>query len=146
MANSTWTLSQPEKTALMAKLNTFLNIDQDLLQTLESLGITDSDELLEKTRTLKDRIQLSTEGGVRFEVVEHLAHVVDLMRIEGIDPPLASLLEVSGIRSVTELSSRNATNLGLWLRTVNRVKRLVPEVPSADDIEKWIQAARTLEG
>jgi hypothetical protein len=61
-------------------------------------------------------------------------------------PPLASLLEVSGIRSVTELSSRNATNLGLWLQTVNRAKRLVPEVPSADVIDKWIRAARMLEG
>lgn len=132
------------ETGTMAKLTAISDIDTDILGTLEVLGISDSDSLLERTRTLKDRIHLSADSGISFDIVEHLAHLVDLMRIDGITQQVAALLEVSGTRTVSELARRNPGNLSIWLQTVNRVKRLAPGVPSTDVLARWIEEAQLL--
>lgn len=129
----------------MAKLRTISDIDENLLETLKSHGIGDSASLLAKARNRRDRIRLSTEAGISYEALEKLFHLANLMRIEGVDDRYAALLEISGTQTTEELSHRNPENLRTWMITVNRVKRIVQEVPEVETLARWIARARELE-
>ena len=68
----------------------------------------------------------------------------DLARINGIGAQFADLLEAAGIDSVPELGQRNGANLHAKLEEVNTAKNLFNRVPSADEVEDWINQAKAL--
>ena len=56
----------------------------------------------------------------------------DLIRVVGIGPEFAELLEAAGVDSVPELAQRNVENLVTALTETNDARSLVRRVPSAD--------------
>ena len=68
----------------------------------------------------------------------------DLIRVVGIGPEYAELLEASGVDSVPELAQRNVENLVTALTETNDARNLVRRVPGASDVTDWIEQAKAL--
>ena len=63
------------------------------------------------------------------------------MRIDGVGPEYAELLEAAGVDSVPELAQRNAANLAAALEAANAKRTMVQRVPSATVVQKWVDEA-----
>ena len=92
----------------------------------------------------KGRNSLVESTGISEKLVLKWVNHADLMRINGIGPQTAELLEAAGVDSVAELAQRNAANLATKLDEVNAEKNLVNRVANEDTLNKWIGEAKTL--
>jgi predicted flap endonuclease-1-like 5' DNA nuclease len=111
---------------------------------LRKIGITRTDQLLERGRTRADRKELSDELTLDERVILKWVNMCDLMRIKGVGEEYSELLEVAGVDTVRELRSRNARNLTLAMRDANAAKKLVRQLPGEAQVARWIEAAGTL--
>ena len=128
----------------MAKLETIEGIGPALSEKLESAGISSCEALLENGGTKKGRGEIAEQSGVSEAQVLKFVNHADLMRIKGIGGEFSELLECAGIDSVPELGQRNAQNLADKLQEINAEKKLVRSVPSATQVEGWIDQAKSL--
>jgi hypothetical protein len=68
----------------------------------------------------------------------------DLLRIPGVDPQAAELLEVGGVSSPAELAGKTAAALYAALAALNAERNIAPDVPAEETLAGWIGAAATL--
>ena len=69
----------------------------------------------------------------------------DLIRVLGIGPQMAELLEASGVDTVPELSRRVAENLHAKMVEVNAEKNLTGRVASVNQVAGWIEQAKSMD-
>ncbi len=110
---------------------------------LESAGVFTCDVLLERGKTPSGRAGVAAESDLTKKEVLTLVNYADLCRINGIDLKRAMLLESSGVDTVPELAHRNPTNLYERLAEVNKKSRILENEPSQEDVEKWVEEAKT---
>ena len=113
-------------------------------EKLQEIGITTVEELLEKGSTAKGREEIAEKTGISKKLILEWVNKADLMRIKGVGEEYADLLEAAGVDTVSELARRNPKNLYEKLIEVNEQKKLVRQLPSLNQIEKWIEEAKTL--
>lgn len=111
---------------------------------LRAAGVKDTDALLAKCATPKDRAALAAATGISDALVLKFANRADLMRVKGIGEEYADLLEAAGVDTVPELAQRKAANLHAAMETINAAKKLVRQAPSLKAVEGWIAAAKDL--
>lgn len=111
---------------------------------LESVGVKTVTDLLEKGKNVKGRKELAKETGISGKRILTWVNHADLLRIDGVDPDCAELLEAAGVDTVTELALRNPVNLEKKMSAVNEAKHLSPKVPSLKEIKEMIAKAKTL--
>lgn len=114
-------------------------------EKLAAAGIDKVEELLAKCATPAGRKALAEETGISDKLILKWANHADLIRIHGVGPQFAELLEAAGVDTVKELRHRNAENLAAKMEEVNAEKNLVNRVPSVKEIAKMIEEAATLE-
>ncbi|ABL65750.1 DUF4332 domain-containing protein [Chlorobium phaeobacteroides] len=107
-------------------------------------GVKTLDMLLLKGADRKGRKLLADETALSEEEVLTLVNRADLARIKGIGVHYSELLEAAGVDTVPELAQRNAANLMLKLQDVNKSKKLVLQLPTAEQVKDWVQQAKTL--
>jgi len=126
------------------------------IDEIEGIGPTYKEKLVEaEIQTTDDFLKFCCESKGRKTVAEktglsekHLlkwANMADMMRISGVGPQYAELLEASGVDTVKELQHRDAANLAAKMAEVNTEKNLANAVPAETVIEKWIEQAKDLE-
>ena len=113
-------------------------------EKLEAAGIATTDKLLEVCGTAKGRRGISMKTGLSETVLLKWTNMADLMRISGVGEEFSELLEAAGVDTVKELKHRNAGNLASKMQEVNEVKKLTRRVPTAGQVEKWVEQAKTL--
>lgn len=118
------------------------NVYADKLVAAE---ITSVEELLAATATPTQRKKLADATGISPSLIMKWANHADLMRINGIGPQTAELLEVAGVDTVKELQHRNAENLHTKMVEANDRRNLTGRVPSAAELQRMIDEAKTLE-
>ncbi len=111
---------------------------------LRAAGVKDTEALLGRCGTPKDRAALAAATGISDTLVLKFANRADLMRVKGVGEEYADLLEAAGVDTVPELAQRNAANLHKAMETLNTAKRLVRQVPSLKSVEEWIVAAKAM--
>lgn len=113
-------------------------------QKLAGAGINTVAELLDRGATSKGREDLAGSTGISEKILRDLVNAADLMRITGVGPQFAEMLEAAGVDSVPELAQRNAGSLATKLDEINRAKNLANRTPGEGDVQKWIDEAKTL--
>lgn len=113
-------------------------------EKLRAAGIKDTDALLTKCRTAKDRKDLAENSGLTEAQVLKFANMVDLFRIKGVGAEFAELLEAAGVDTVPELARRNAANLTKAMAELNENKKLTRRVPSESEVSGWVEQAKSL--
>ena len=126
------------------KIEEIEGIGEKMGAKLREVGVNTTDKLLEATKTKKQRNALSESSGISYKLILKFANMADLFRVNGIGQEYSELLEVAGVDTVVELALRKAENLTAKMEEVNAVKKLVRRTPSLKEVEKWIEAAKTL--
>ena len=113
-------------------------------EKLVAAGVNTVEQLLEKCAAPAGRKALAEETGIAEKLVLTWCNHADLMRVKGVGPQFAELLEAAGVDTVKELAHRNAENLAAKMLEVNAEKNLVNRVPVASELQKMIDQAKEL--
>ena len=128
----------------MANIADVEGIGAAFAEKLSGAGVGTVEKLLEVGASAKGREDLAGKTGISETLILKWVNRADLARIKGIGAQFADLLEAAGVDSVPELGQRNGANLHAKLEEVNTAKNLVNRVPSADEVEDWINQAKAL--
>lgn len=120
-------------------------IGPSFAKKLSTANIKNTDNLLEMCCTSRGRKQVAEQTGISEQQLLKWSNMADLMRISGIGPEYAELLEAAGVDTVKELRNRNPENLAAQMKTVNEQKKLTRAVPAPKVVAKWVSLAKTTE-
>ena len=112
---------------------------------LAETGVATVESLLEQGGAAKGRAALAEKTGISEKLILRWVNHADLIRIKGVGPQFAELLEAAGVDTVKELRNRNAANLAAKLIEINEAKNIAGTTPTAKQVEGWIEEAKTLE-
>lgn len=112
---------------------------------LTAAGLTTVESLLEQGGTAKGRAAIAEKTEISEKLILRWVNHADLIRIKGIGPQYAELLEAAGVDTVKELRHRNAANLAVKLIEINEAKNIAGTTPNEKQVEGWIEEAKTLE-
>ncbi|TRO48123.1 DUF4332 domain-containing protein, partial [Candidatus Bathyarchaeota archaeon] len=112
---------------------------------LRKLGINSINDLLTAGFNRKGRYDLAKAVGVSYSTFMRWINRADFFRINGIGKQYSSLLELSGVNSVTDLSARDPYRLYGKMKQMNSQKSLVKRTPPYDEVKDWIESAKNLE-
>lgn len=129
----------------MSKIEEIEGVGPAFAEKLAAAGIKSVANLLEKCATRKGRAAVAEATGISDKLVLKWTNHADLMRIDGVGPEFAELLEAAGVDTVKELRNRNAENLAKAMADKNEEKKLTRVTPSAERVGKWIAEAKTLD-
>ena len=113
-------------------------------EKLLEAGIKDTDVLLEKCAKPAGRKALAEETGISPKLILTWTNHADLIRINGIGPQFAELLEAAGVDTGKELKHRKPENLHPKLVEINEEKNLVGRVPALKEVERMVAEAGEL--
>ena len=112
--------------------------------SLQGVGITTTDDLLERGATAGGRAELAETAGVSPKLVLEWVNHVDLMRIDGVGSEYSDLLEAAGVDSPAELAQRNAANLAQTFGELNAARATTRRAPTEAMVADWIEQAKQL--
>lgn len=112
---------------------------------LGTLGISTTDDLLEKGSTKKGRSSIAEETGIPESIILTSVNHADLFRIKGVAGQFSELLEAAGVDTVKEFAQRNAANLHAKLLETNDKLGVSGRVPTEADLVAMIEFAKGLE-
>ena len=113
---------------------------------LGEVGINTTDDLIMAAASAAGRDKVAGMTGIqRGQLLKWVNHV-DLMRIDGVGPEYAELLEAAGVDSPAELAQRNAANLAQTFQEIDAARpNWVRRVPSEATVAGWIASAAAME-
>jgi predicted flap endonuclease-1-like 5' DNA nuclease len=113
---------------------------------LGEVGIATTDDLIMAAAGAAGREKVSAMTGISTGQLLKWVNHVDLMRIEGVGPEYAELLEAAGVDSPAELAQRNAANLAQTFQEVDAARpNWIRRVPSEATVSAWIASAKAME-
>ncbi len=119
-------------------------LDPAIQTKLVQANMKTIEHLLEATATRQQRSALAKQLGVSETQLTDWINRADLMRINGVGPEMADLLEECGVDSCKELQHRKAENLYAKLKETNDARKITHHAPTLAQVETWIQEAATL--
>ncbi len=109
---------------------------------LMSVGVTTTEQLLERAAQAPGRDRLAAQIGVSSEEVLAWANEADLLRVLGTAEGFTPLLEAAGVETVDDLAGNDAELLSARIAEINAELNLVQRVPAQGEVAAWIEAAR----
>ena len=113
-------------------------------EKLANTGITTVEALLERGASPKGRQALVETTEISAKLILKWVNRADLFRVKGIGEEYGDLLEMAGVDTVPELAQRNPANLYQKLVEVNGERKLVRHLPSANQVQSWVEQAKEL--
>lgn len=129
----------------MASIIDIEGIGPKYKELLAEQGIKTTEKLLEVAGSKKGRSDLAEATGISEKLILEWVNRADLMRVKGVGEEFSDLLECAGVDSPLELARRNAENLHQALVEINDEKNLVRRMPSVEQVQEFIDDAKTLE-
>ena len=111
---------------------------------LKDQGIMTTDGLLSSGSSPNSRKQLAEKTGISEKLILEWVNIADLLRINGVGQDYSDLLKEAGVNTVVELGRRNADNLHEKIININEKKLLVKKLPSLNQVNEWIEQAKSL--
>lgn len=130
----------------MSQISQLEELGKENIDRLETAGINSIDRLLERSSTPRGRKELSDLTGISRDTLQKWLQHLDLSRIEGLSPRELSLLEAAGVNNILELSRQDPQEFIGKLQEINDRKNLVDELPSAEEVTRWIDQAEAFAG
>lgn len=128
----------------MTALTAIEGIGPAYAEKLKAAGVGSLAALLKAGATAKGRKELVGATGISDKLVLEWVNRADLFRVNGIGEEYSDLLEQAGVDTVPELAQRNAENLLKKMVEVNEAKKLVRKLPTQEQIQGWIDSAKSL--
>ena len=113
--------------------------------SMKSVGVSNTDQLLERGATPSGRQALADATGISIGQILKWVNHADLWRIDGVGSEYSELLEAAGVDSPAELAQRNAANLAITFQEVDAARpNWIRRLPSEETVTDWIAQARNL--
>jgi predicted flap endonuclease-1-like 5' DNA nuclease len=129
---------------IMANVKEIEGIGPSYAEKLKTVGVTTIPSLLKKGSTSQDRKELVEATGINGDMLLKWVNHADLIRIKGVGPEYAELLEAAGVDSVPELAQRVPQNLHQKMLECNTEKKLVRRPPALSQVKSWVKQAQKL--
>lgn len=128
-------------------INEIKGLLPDQITKLKKEGIDSTIKLLEKGYKPELRKSLATRTGVSEMIISRMVNQADLMRIDGVDPHYANLLDNLGISSITTMSRKTVKDIQLLITQKKSAlqSRNIIIFPDEKLIKKWVEDLKTLE-
>ena len=127
------------------KIDEIEGIGPTYREKLSAAKIKTTDDLLDQCGTPTGRKQVAELTGCGDKQLLEWANMADLMRIKGVGPEYAELLEASGVDTVKELKNRRPRSLATTMAELNQDKKLTRQVPSQAVVAGWIEQSQSLD-
>lgn len=128
----------------MASLIKIEGIGEKYATQLKMVGISTTESLLDRGHTPKGRKEIADKSGISKKLILEWVNLADLFRIKGVGEEYSDLLEEAGVDTVVELAKRVPANLYSSLVEVNKKKKLVRKLPTANQVSDWVKQAKKL--
>jgi predicted flap endonuclease-1-like 5' DNA nuclease len=119
-------------------------LPKEAAATLAKAEISDTDALLTKGATPAARTKLAKATGLDAKQLLAWVRMCDVVRVKGVGPTMAKLLEAAGVKSVAQLRNQKAKPLSARLEKVNEKAKITQKLPSEQHLEDWISQAKKL--
>lgn len=129
----------------MANIEDIEGVGPAFAAKLSEAGVNTVEKLLAQGATKKGREGIAETTGIPEKNILKFVNHADLMRINGVGPQFAEMLEAAGVDTVVELAGRRPDNLAVKLAEVNEAKNLANRTPSESEVEKWVAEAKTMD-
>ncbi|WP_022952168.1 DUF4332 domain-containing protein [Leucothrix mucor] len=120
------------------------SIGSDNRRQLHDMGVTTTLNLLNKCKDRDGVALISKALGRESWVISSWVAIADLLRVKGIDGPMAEVLELSGVYSTEALSEANPEKLIQSIKAVNQRVEKVSNIPGITTVAAWIRHAESL--
>ncbi len=146
LLNHTKTLrkERTKKTRRVFPIKEFLNVNQDHVRKLASIGIRNVEQMLEKGRAKRQREQLSKQLGIPEEAVLELVKLSDITRIGYVKKKLSRLYYDSGLDSPEKIAKYEPKQLHQFFVKFVKESGWDGMVPNPKDLVNNIKGARRL--
>ena len=122
-------------------LSAFDGLPKNEIAKLEQNGIRDTAALFEATRGAKRITELAESTRVAEDILEALARLADLTRIQWVSPTVARMLVAAGYENVARVATADAEELYAALARVNAEGKYFKGTIGLRDAKRLIQAA-----
>ena len=115
---------------------------------LRAIGIHWIHELLDAGKDLAGRASIIERTGIERHLILKWVNHADLLRVKGVTPDWAELLEASGVDTVKELRNRVPANLQKKMEETNPTNgngRYAPTVPDLATVTRWVELAKQMD-
>ncbi|MEM7370817.1 MAG: DUF4332 domain-containing protein [Bacteroidota bacterium] len=129
----------------MAKITDIEGIGPANAEKLGTAGIKTVEGLLKACASKSGRKSVAEASGISESTILEWTNMADLFRVKGIASEFSELLKAAGVDTVKELRNRNAANLHAKINEVNAAKKLVRQVASLSQVERFIASAKELD-
>lgn len=127
------------------KIQEIQGIGPAFAEKLAIANIANTEDLLALCCTSTGRKKVAETTGVSPGQLLKWTNMADLMRISGIGPQYAELLEGAGVDTIKELRTRNSANLAAKMVEVNEDKCLSGAAPAEKKVQDWIINAQNMD-
>ncbi|MCW4040245.1 MAG: DUF4332 domain-containing protein [Candidatus Bathyarchaeota archaeon] len=133
---------------------TYVSLEQDI-EMIEGIGpiyghrlggngVIFVGDLLHKGATPNGRRELANQVEVSTNIIQKWVNQADFFRLRGVGTQYADLITSTGVKNVTDLSTRSPKDLYQQLRAINLNKNLVRRTPPYRTLLRWIHHAKRL--
>ena len=119
-------------------------MDDAVRAKAEALGITTTEQLLDAVKTKKGRTELGAKLEQSAEIVTWWANFTDLLRVNGIGPKMARLIQMAGVANIAGLQKETAAGLLAKVTAANAQYRVTDLLPQEYHLGDWIKQAQAL--
>ncbi len=113
-------------------------------EMLKAVGITTTEDLLDRAATPHARKMLAEKTGIDESSILRWVDYADIYRIQGVNRQYIELLEAAGVDSVPRLAQSDAAVLCAAMLKLNGEMYLTFRPPNEAQVRGWIEQAKKL--
>jgi len=126
------------------KISDFIEVAKDAIDSLEKIGISNTEKLYDKVVKKSDRQKLADLTGLKYEVILELTKLADLSRIKWVGVTYAQMLYDLGVDTVEKVSESDPNDLHERINQMIKDKNIFKGAIGLNDVKILIESANDL--
>lgn len=126
------------------KISDFIEITKNTMDSLEKIGITNTEKLYNKVIKKSDRQKLANSTGIEYQDILELTKLSDLSRIKWVGATYAQMLYDLGVDTVEKVSESDPIDLHAKINQMIKEKNIFKGAIGLNDVKILIESANDL--
>jgi hypothetical protein len=126
------------------KISDFVEIAKETIESLEKIGITNTEKLYDKVVKKSDRQKLADSTGIKYQDILELTKLADLSRIKWVGVTYAQMLFDLGVDTVEKVSLSDPIDLHARIHQMIKEKNIFKGTIGLNDVKILIESASEL--
>lgn len=126
------------------KISDYIEIAKETIDSLEKIGITNTEKLYDKVIKKSDRQKLTESTGIKYQDILELTKLADLSRIKWVGVTYAQMLYDLGVDTVEKVSKSEPKDLHARINGLIKEKKIFKGAIGLNDVKILIDSASEL--